>query len=220
MSKRVAVLMGGRSAEREVSLVSGARLRRRRCARRATTSRRSMSATTSTTLLARPRARARRRSSTRCTAASARTATIQGLLELLGLPYTHSGVLASALAMDKPLAKQVFAAAGLRCPEGKVRRASTSSPKAIRCRGPIVVKPATEGSSVGVRIVRDGDNLPPLGSGELALRRRGAGRALYPRPRADRRGHGRRRAGGHRASPAGAASTTTKPNTPRARPSI
>ena len=45
---------------------------------------------------------------------------VQGLLDLLSLPYTHSGVLASALAMDKPLAKQVFAAIGLRCPEGKV----------------------------------------------------------------------------------------------------
>ena len=45
---------------------------------------------------------------------------IQGLLDLLGLPYTHSGLLASALAMDKPMAKQVFAAVGLRCPEGKV----------------------------------------------------------------------------------------------------
>ena len=45
---------------------------------------------------------------------------IQGVLDLLGIPYTHSGVLASALAMDKPLAKQVFATVGLRCPEGKV----------------------------------------------------------------------------------------------------
>ena len=43
---------------------------------------------------------------------------VQGLLDLLAIPYTHSGVLASALAMDKPMAKRVFASAGLRCPEG------------------------------------------------------------------------------------------------------
>ena len=43
---------------------------------------------------------------------------VQGLLDHLGIPYTHSGVLASALAMDKPMAKRVFASAGLRCPEG------------------------------------------------------------------------------------------------------
>ena len=43
---------------------------------------------------------------------------VQGLLDHLAIPYTHSGVLASALAMDKPMAKRVFASAGLRCPEG------------------------------------------------------------------------------------------------------
>ena len=111
--------MGGRSAEREVSLVSGARLRRRAAPeglRRAADRRRPRPRRSA----ARPRARVPMRSSTRCTAASARTAAIQGLLDLLSMPYTHSGLLASALAMDKPLAKRVFATVGLRCPEGKV----------------------------------------------------------------------------------------------------
>ena len=63
---------------------------------------------------------------------------IQGMLELLGIPYTHSGVLASALAMDKPTAKRVFAAAGLRCPEGRAACTATQLLKpAIRCRGPM-----------------------------------------------------------------------------------
>jgi len=84
--------------------------------------------------------------------------TIQGLLDLLEIPYTHSGVLASALAMDKPAAKQAFAAAGLRCPEGIV------VPREVLLRGdvmarPYVVKPPAEGSSVGVRIVREHDNV-------------------------------------------------------------
>jgi D-alanine-D-alanine ligase len=79
------------------------------------------------------------------------------VLELLQIPYTHSGVLASAIAMDKPKAKDVFAQAGLPLAEGKLL------PKAKLLNGgmfepPFVVKPPNEGSSVGVRIVRKGDN--------------------------------------------------------------
>src|SRR5580765_4640104 len=84
---------------------------------------------------------------------------VQGVLEFLSIPYTHSGLLASALAMDKPMAKRLFAAAGLRCPEGVVtdiRTVERGDPVAR----PFVVKPANEGSSVGVRIVRAGDNQP------------------------------------------------------------
>jgi D-alanine-D-alanine ligase len=84
---------------------------------------------------------------------------VQGVLEFLSIPYTHSGLLASALAMDKPMAKRLFAAAGLRCPEGVVtdiRTVERGDPVAR----PYVVKPANEGSSVGVRIVRAGDNQP------------------------------------------------------------
>ncbi len=84
---------------------------------------------------------------------------VQGLMELMGIPYTHSGVLASALAMDKPMARRLFAAAGLRCPEGKVIERAALGEREPMAR-PYVVKPTNEGSSVGVRIVQEGDNEP------------------------------------------------------------
>ena len=62
--------------------------------------------------------------------------TIQGVLEMLRIPYTHSGVLASAVAMDKPTAKRVFAAAGLPLAEGMVVTRADARRAAIRCRGP------------------------------------------------------------------------------------
>lgn len=82
---------------------------------------------------------------------------IQGVLEVLEIPYTHSGVLASALAMDKPMAKKVFASVGLRCAEGGVyhKHAMIAGDPMAR---PYVVKPLNEGSSVGVTIVHEGDN--------------------------------------------------------------
>lgn len=83
--------------------------------------------------------------------------TIQGVLEMLGVPYTHSGVLASALAMHKPTAKAIFRGAGLPTVEGLVAR-----PEQLALRDPMpapfVVKPTNQGSSVGVRIVRVNDN--------------------------------------------------------------
>ncbi|WP_375463858.1 D-alanine--D-alanine ligase [uncultured Methylobacterium sp.] len=90
---------------------------------------------------------------------------IQGLLEILRIPYTHSGVLASALAMHKERAKVVMRAAGVSVPEGCVvnrHAAAAAHPIAP----PYVVKPIAEGSSMGVIIVRDGRSHPPqiLGS--------------------------------------------------------
>lgn len=87
---------------------------------------------------------------------------IQGMLELLQIPYTHSGVLASALAMDKQMAKTVVATAGVTSPEGIVMRAEELGDSDPLPR-PYVVKPVREGSSVGVRIMRKGDNQPPIG---------------------------------------------------------
>ena len=86
---------------------------------------------------------------------------VQGVLELMGRRYTHSGLLASAMAMDKPLAKRLFAAAGLTTPSGRVVTkdevlAGDPLPR------PYVIKPPAEGSSVGVRIVRVGDNGQPF----------------------------------------------------------
>ena len=82
---------------------------------------------------------------------------IQGVLEVLEIPYTHSGVMASAIAMDKPMAKHVFAQAGLRCADGGVfhKHALMAGDPMKR---PYVVKPLNEGSSVGVTIVHPGAN--------------------------------------------------------------
>jgi D-alanine-D-alanine ligase len=85
---------------------------------------------------------------------------VQGVLEWLGLPYTHSGVLASALAMDKTRAKDAFRAAGLPVVESLI-----ASRDEVRSRhvmpAPYVVKPNAEGSSVGVYIVAAENNGPP-----------------------------------------------------------
>ena len=82
---------------------------------------------------------------------------VQGVLDWLGLPYTHSGVRASSMAMDKNAAKAVFAAAGLPLATHRI-----VSPEELEEADPLprpyVVKPVNEGSSVGVEILRQGDN--------------------------------------------------------------
>lgn len=82
---------------------------------------------------------------------------VQGILEVLEIPYTHSGVMASSVAMNKPMAKRVCAAAGVPVAEDKVV-ASKELFKADPLPRPFVVKPLDEGSSVGVVIMRPGDN--------------------------------------------------------------
>ncbi|GAN79186.1 D-alanine--D-alanine ligase [Acidocella aminolytica] len=83
--------------------------------------------------------------------------TIQGILDYLGLPYTHSGVRASAVAMDKGAAKAVFAAAGLPVAPHKIIDIAELAEQ-DPMPPPYVVKPVNEGSSVGVSIVKEGDN--------------------------------------------------------------
>ena len=83
--------------------------------------------------------------------------TIQGVLDWLNIPYTHSGVCASALAMDKAAAKAVFAQAGLPVAQGRVMPVAALI-DADPLPRPYVVKPLNEGSSVGVEIIREGDN--------------------------------------------------------------
>lgn len=85
---------------------------------------------------------------------------IQGVLDYLKLPYTHSGVLASALALDKNKAKAVFAQAGLPIATGKLMPRLEAA-KAHPMAPPYVVKPNNGGSSLGVFIVREGANRPP-----------------------------------------------------------
>jgi D-alanine-D-alanine ligase len=91
---------------------------------------------------------------------------VQGLLEWLRIPYSHSGVLASALAMDKQRSKEVFVAAGLPvvpsviAPASQVRARHVMPP-------PYVVKPNNEGSSVGVYLVHEASNGPPQLSSDM-----------------------------------------------------
>jgi D-alanine-D-alanine ligase len=85
---------------------------------------------------------------------------IQGLLDIIGIPYTHSGVMASAIAMNKVRTKEICSAIGIPLAEHKVvqRRAAFAGDA---MQAPYVIKPIAEGSSIGVRIVREGDNLAP-----------------------------------------------------------
>ncbi len=85
---------------------------------------------------------------------------IQGVLECLGVPYTHSGVLASALGMDKPMAKQLFEAAGIPCPPHRI--ATRHDGCWQKLSPPFVIKPLNQGSSVGVEIVRNEADLAGL----------------------------------------------------------
>ena len=85
---------------------------------------------------------------------------VQGLLEVMQIPYTHSGVLASSVAMNKERAKQVFRAAGLPIVKDVVVDRRKAGGEHLLPR-PYVVKPVAQGSSVGVFIVRQGDNRPP-----------------------------------------------------------
>ena len=85
---------------------------------------------------------------------------MQGVLEMLTIPYTHSGVLASALAMDKAKAKAVLAAAGVPVPGGGLFNRFEAARDHVMAP-PYVVKPNAEGSSVGVFLVFEGANSPP-----------------------------------------------------------
>ena len=155
--RHVAVLMGGLSAEREVSLTSGAA-----CA----------------DALERLGARVSRVDAGRDIAAVltalapdvcfnalhgawGEDGCVQGVLETSGLAYTHSGVLASALAMNKAKAKAVLAAAGVPVPGGRLYNRFEAGRSHVMAP-PYVVKPNSQGSSVGVFRVFEGANAPPV----------------------------------------------------------
>lgn len=155
MSRHVAVLMGGWSAEREVSLSSG-----RGCAQALRDAGYEVTAIDVGRDPAALLAALTPRPDVVFNALHGRggeDGTIQAILNMLGLPYTHSGLLASAVAMDKPMAKCVFHDAGLPIVEGRVAgRAEIVAGRVMAA--PYVVKPTNEGSSVGVIIVRAGEN--------------------------------------------------------------
>ena len=162
MSLKVALLMGGWSAEREVSLVSGKAVAQ------------ALGELGHAVKMIDP---------TRDVAALVQALTplpdvvfnalhgrggedgrLQAVLDILGVPYTHSGVLASALAMDKAVTKRVLSGIGVPCAEGVIATVEQVMHGGL-IPAPFVVKPINEGSSVGVRIVREGDNVPPLDEG-------------------------------------------------------
>lgn len=157
MSRHVAVLMGGLSAEREVSLMGG------RAAAAALEARGYRVSTID----------ADRELCQKLAAVKpdviynalhgpyGEDGTVQGLLEILGIPYSHSGVLASALAIDKAMAKTMFAAAGIRCPES-VMTTIDALDDGDHMEAPYVIKPNREGSSVGVTIIREAGERAPL----------------------------------------------------------
>ena len=152
----VAVLMGGLSPERDVSLVSGeacAQALERLGAR--------------VTRIDAGRDLAQRLASLKpdvCFNALhgewGEDGCVQGVLETLGVRYTHSGVLASALAMDKAKAKAVLAAAGVAVPGGGLFNRFEAAADHVMAP-PYVIKPNAQGSSVGVFMVFEGANRPP-----------------------------------------------------------
>src|SRR5262245_44542981 len=152
----VAVLMGGLSAEREVSLNSG-----KACAEAL------QSAGYKVTAVDAGRDLAQRLKEVRpevCFNALhgrwGEDGCVQGLLELLAIPYTHSGVLGSALAMHKESAKAMMRAAGVPVADGRVVTRAEAAKAHVLPR-PYVLKPVSEGSSVGVFIVRADHAHPP-----------------------------------------------------------
>jgi D-alanine-D-alanine ligase len=156
MAKHVAVLMGGWSAEREVSLRSG-----KACADALT--RRGYQVTPIDVTPEVAAALTAVRPDIALNVLHGRPGedgTLQGLLEILGIPYTHSGVLASALAMQKDTAKVLFRAAGVPVAEDRVLSRFEAA-KAHVMPPPYVVKPVAEGSSVGVYIVTEEHPHPP-----------------------------------------------------------
>jgi len=85
---------------------------------------------------------------------------VQGFLNILGVPYTHSGVLASALAMDKPMSKRVFKEVGITVADHQILTREQLSQTVLGSK-PHVIKPLNEGSSVGVNLIFEGDSYTP-----------------------------------------------------------
>lgn len=154
--QHVAVLMGGLSAEREVSLNSGAA-----CASALEAAGYTVSKVDAGRDLAE---QLRRIAPEVCFNALhgrwGEDGCVQGVLELMGVPYTHSGVRASAAAMHKEHAKTIMRAAGVPVAEGRVVRRAEAARGHVLPR-PYVLKPVSEGSSVGVFIVREDHTHPP-----------------------------------------------------------
>lgn len=181
MTKHVAVLKGGWSAEREVSLVSG-----EECAKAL------RNAGYEVTEIDVGRDIGARLAEIKPDVVfnalhgrGGEDGEVQGILEIMQLPYTHSGVLASSLAMDKHLAKTIFKTAGVAVTDHVIAHREEIARKHVMSP-PYVVKPVREGSSVGIFLVREGQEHPPQeilradwqGGDELMVERYVPGREL------------------------------------------
>ena len=156
---RIAVLMGGWSSEREVSLVTGNGVADALEGRGHTVTRIDMDRDVALRLAeARPDVVFNALHGT-----PGEDGTVQGMMDLMGLAYTHSGLATSVIAIDKELTKMVLVPHGIRMPEGKIV-ASESLYEGDPMPRPYVLKPVNEGSSVGVAIVTaDGNEGDPIG---------------------------------------------------------
>ncbi len=159
MTQHVAVVMGGWSAEREISLVTGNAVAQAlvRLGHKVTVidADHSLAAQLSEA-----------KSDIVFNALHGRwgeDGCVLGIFEIMGIPYTHSGVMASAIAMNKPLAVKLFRAAGIPCALHEIVTVEDLSDNEPLPR-PYVVKPPNEGSSIGVSIVREGDDSPEFGA--------------------------------------------------------
>ncbi|MFO6418856.1 D-alanine--D-alanine ligase [Hylemonella sp. W303a] len=149
---KVAVLMGGASAEREVSLMSGAGVLKALQSRGVDAH--------AFDPAQRELGELKRDGYARCFIALhgrfGEDGTVQGALELLGIPYTGSGVLASSVAMDKVMTKRIWLAEGLPTPRWKnVTSADETRAALAELGAPMIVKPAREGSTIGLTKVMD-----------------------------------------------------------------
>jgi D-alanine-D-alanine ligase len=154
---RVIVLTGGTSAEREICLKSGVKVLG------ALDPERYDAVSVDLASLAGPRA-------AELHGGAGENGTVQGMLEVLGIPYTGSGVMASALAMNKIMSKKIFERDGIPTPRWMPLRSGDreAAGKALDSIGlPCVVKPACEGSTIGVTVVRQERELPGAVAGAL-----------------------------------------------------
>ena len=154
---RVGVLMGGRSGEREISLMSGSGVLEALLNK-------GVDAHAFDPGLRCPTELAKEKFDRVFISLHGRygeDGTIQGLLELLNLPYTGSGVLASALSIDKIATKQIWLSNGLTTPDFEELTANSNWEAVVKHLGlPLIVKPANEGSSLGLTKVKSVDELP------------------------------------------------------------
>lgn len=154
-SGRIAVLMGGKSAEREISLLSGNAVLNGLLKKGVD----AFAIDADEHLVARLAGEKIDKVFNMLHGRGGEDGTLQGVLEMLGLPYTGSGVLASALSMDKIRTKHLWSALGLPTPRSSVLSADSDWQSLVRDMGELVVKPSHEGSSIGMSMVKTADAL-------------------------------------------------------------